>query len=47
MQAEETVQIDDIGSWNGDVGTERVVVGIAMGHHNVQAVGRTALKDGH
>ena len=45
MQAEEPVEIDDLILWNGDAGPHRVVVLLAIGNHDVQAVGGAALKD--
>src|SRR6185437_7824373 len=50
MQAKEAVEIDDrLGSvartWNGDAGAQSVIRLLAMRHHDVQPISRTALKE--
>src|SRR5580692_8646751 len=45
MEAEESVEIDNLIARNGDAGAHGVVVLLAVGHHDVEAIGRSALKD--
>src|SRR5436309_12465714 len=45
MQPEETVQIDHRLARNVDAGAHGVILRLAIGNHNVQAIGSTALKD--
>ena len=45
MQAEESVEIEDLVLRNGDAGPHGVVVLFAIGHDDVEAVGGAALKD--
>ena len=45
MQAEEAVEIEDLILRDGDGGAHGVVVGLAPGNDDVEAVGGAALKD--
>src|SRR5208337_2641063 len=47
MQPEEAVEIDHLLPRNIDAGPHRVIGALGMRHNDVQAVGRTALKDDH
>src|SRR5277367_295150 len=45
MQAEEAIQIDDRLTRNIDARPHRVILRLGVGHHNVQAVGRSPLEN--
>src|SRR5215469_15591665 len=45
MQAEEAVEVEDVLARDVDAGPHRVVRALAVRHDDVEAVGRTTLKD--
>jgi hypothetical protein len=47
VQAEESVQVEDLILRDGDAGTHLVVILFPVGNHDVEPVGRAALENDH
>ena len=45
MEAEEAIEVENLVGGDGDAGTHGVVVLLAVGDNDIEAVGSAALKD--